>query len=250
MKKFVFIAVTCLLVVSNCQRYYLASNADTVRYRLNDQFDAGNDTTLAALIAPYKVELDQQMQAVIGQCSKRLYKERPESLLGNWLADLLYRQASELSDQPVDAAYQNYGGIRIPELAQGPITRGKIYELMPFDNMLVIVEMPGAIVQQFFDHLAQRGGDPVSEQVRFVLQAGKADQLQLNGEAIERNRTYRIAMPDYIANGGDNAKFLAALPRENTGKLIRDLIIADVERSQQAGQSIEASLSNRIILGD
>ncbi|MEM1215990.1 MAG: 5'-nucleotidase C-terminal domain-containing protein [Bacteroidota bacterium] len=245
MKNLLFLPFFLLLFT--CQRHYLPTEASPQSYRISQQMETANSEEIAAIIAPYKQSLDEQMNQVIGQAAKRLYKDRPESPLGNWLADLLYRQATALSKQPVDAAYQNYGGIRIPEIAAGPITRSTVYELMPFDNMLVIVEMDGATVQRFFNHLAERGGDPVSEQVQFVLQAGKADQLRLSGQAVERGRTYRIAMPDYIANGGDNANFLTKLPREDTGHLIRDLILAEVEATTEP---ITAQLSNRIILGD
>jgi hypothetical protein len=31
----------------------------------------------------------------------------------------------------------NSGGIRLPEMPAGAITQGKIFELMPFDNLMV-----------------------------------------------------------------------------------------------------------------
>ncbi|MBL0145080.1 MAG: 5'-nucleotidase C-terminal domain-containing protein [Chitinophagaceae bacterium] len=44
----------------------------------------------------------------------------------------------------------NYGGIRLPAIPAGNITRGKIFELAPFDNIIVLQKISGKTFQAFF----------------------------------------------------------------------------------------------------
>ena len=235
--------IVCVLPA--CRGHYLPTAAEPQNYRMSAAQDGPH--SVDSLIAPYKIALDARMNAVIGTVARTLPKSKSESLLGNWVADALMVETALLTDQPPDACVQNYGGLRIPELPAGPLTLGKLYELMPFDNMQVIVAMDGIMVQRFFDHVAADGGWPVSEQVRFVLQDGKAARLTLDGQAPVADRVYRIGLPDYIADGGGDCDFLRDLPRENTGRLVRDLLIRHVERLSESGREVTGGTAGRIL---
>lgn len=201
---------------------------------------------LEDIISPYRSSLSEQMNTVIGTAQERLFKQKPESNLGNWVADAVHHQAVQLSRDPVDLSIQNYGGIRIPEITAGDINVGKIYELMPFDNLLVIVEMSGTMTQRFFDHMAADGGWPISKEAKYTLEAERAKNVLIDGKPIDLNGTYRISMPDYIANGGGNCDFLRELPRENTGKLVRDALLEEVIQQTKAGEQIYAVVDGRV----
>ena len=113
------------------------------------------DSTLNALISDYRGQLEAEMNTVIGTIAQPLTLQKPESSLGNWMADVLWEKATYYSKRPIDFALQNYGGIRISELPAGPLTRGKIYELMPFDNQLVVLDLPGNIVDTLIQHMTK-----------------------------------------------------------------------------------------------
>src|SRR5690606_11149141 len=100
-------------------------------------------------------------QVVIGRTDIPLTKAQPESTLGNFVADAQMIVAKKL-DNKVVASVVNYGGIRLNYIAPGELTKGKIFELMPFDNMLTIVEVPGEVLKQFCNHMAKYRGWPVS----------------------------------------------------------------------------------------
>jgi len=141
---------------------------------------------------------------------------------------------------------QNYGGIRIGEIPEGPITRGKIFELMPFDNMLVVLECPGNITAKLLHSFAASGGAPVSGNISMLIDGNKASHIKINGKSFDPNKTYRIAMPDYIARGGDKSDYLMDLPMLDTGVLIRDAIIESVKNSKEP---IMVKLDGRISFG-
>ena len=67
-------------------------------------------------------------------------KTKPESLLGNWTADVCLEMAQEMYKDDIDLSFFNTGGLRSP-IPQGDITLRDLYKLMPFENELVVLEL-------------------------------------------------------------------------------------------------------------
>jgi len=204
------------------------------------------DKKVEELIAPYKAEMSEEMDAVIGNLGEDLHKTRPNSNLGNWFTDILYEEANKMFYKEVDFAMQNYGGLRIPILSKGELTKGKIYELMPFDNTLVVLDIDGKTVQKLADHIAARGGWPISKNFSFAIKNDKAVNVTMKGEAIDPAKIYRLAIPDYIADGGDSSEFLKSFPKEESGVFIREVLIVHLENLKDAGKDIIIDNSKRI----
>ncbi len=202
------------------------------------------DSGLVALIAPYKRGVDTQMQVVVGHSDIPLTKAQPESTLGNFVADATLVAARKI-DPKVVAAVSNYGGIRLSYVAPGPITRGKLYEIMPFDNMLTIVEIPGAVLQEFCDKMAASKGWPVSG-ISFSIKDKKAVDVVVGGQPLNRSMYYKLAISDYVARGGDNCDMLRPLQKRNTTVFIRDAMIDYVASLEAAGKPLHPSLETRI----
>ncbi len=208
--------------------------------------EAPNDTEIAEMIAPYKERLDAEMNAVIGNTAKELVKAKPESPMGNWLADLIHKKSEDYYRSEIDFALVNYGGIRIPVLSQGEVTRGKIFELMPFDNMLMVLEINGATVRQIFGIMAANGGWPISRQVSYVIENELPVDILINNEALDDDKIYKVALSDYLANGGDNLFFLKDKKRNNLGVLFRDAMFEYI--IEQNGEVMDAEVEGRVIV--
>ncbi len=237
-----FLLTFCLLFCFSCQTNIFLSKVENNSIRTEQNLEENKNIT--ALIAPYKVKLDAKMNKVIGSSAQTLSKKRPESLLGNWTADAIHTKSEEYYKQSIDFAYTNYGGLRIPAIPKGDITVGKIFELMPFDNMLVVLEMDGTALEELFTHIAARGGDPISSHVRLNLTEPK--KALINNEPLDKNKTYKMATTNYLANGGDKLSFLKKRPRTNLGKLMRDALREHVEETTKAGKKIDAKLEGRM----
>lgn len=222
-------------------------NTDTqVSYTHIDE-KAPEDPELASFIAPFRAEMAKEMDVVIGNLEEDLIKSKPNSNLGNWFADILLDEANKMFYQEVDIAIQNQGGFRLPGISKGPLTVGRIYELMPFDNMLVVLDIPGPIFQEFLDGIARYGGWPISRSLTFrINEERKADQILVNDIPFHIDSTYRVALPDYVANGGDSAKYLSELPQENSGVFVRDVITVHLEELLENGEKIMVDSSIRI----
>lgn len=236
-----------ILLVTACKVNHLAY-IQPQGYRMEPQSATASrtDPVVENMINPYKVKLDAEMNEVLGVVTKTMEKGKPESALGNWMSDLFYEQISEYTKGNIDFASMNYGGIRIPTLQAGEVTRGKIYELMPFDNLLVVVYADAATVQQFVDKIAQSGGIPVSKQLRFELKGGKAQNVTIHGKPLESDRIYKIGVSDYVANGGDDCTFFIDKKRDNLGILMRDAIINYTKKQTAQGKKLEAEKDGRI----
>jgi 2',3'-cyclic-nucleotide 2'-phosphodiesterase (5'-nucleotidase family) len=204
----------------------------------------GNAVRLTDMLAPYKKGVDTQMKVVIAHTDGPLTKAQPESTLGNLVADAQLMAGRQL-DPKVDAAVSNYGGLRLPFISPGTITRGTIYELMPFDNTVCIVEMPGEVLQTYCNSMARRKGWPVSG-LQFTIEDTSAKDIRINGETIDPNRVYKLALNDYNARGGDNCDFLVPLRKRFTTYFIRDAIMQYLASYEAKGQAYHPTLDQRV----
>lgn len=235
------------LALGACKVNHLAK-VQPQGYRMQPQSTAqpAADPEIEAMIAPYKTELDAEMNQVIGEAAAEMTKAKPEGALGNWMSDLLYEEINELMGEKIDFATVNYGGIRIPAIPKGDITRGKIYELMPFDNMVTVLYVDAETARQFFAKVAEDEGIPISKQVQMQIKDRTLQSVTVNGQPIQDDKIYKIGVSDYVANGGDDCSFFIGKKREDLGVFLRDLIIEHVEEETAAGKKIDAAADGRI----
>lgn len=224
------------------------SNAQTAVVEFTD-YSVENklkvDTSLLNLIKPYADSVNKAMSRVIGFSLNGLTKKQPESILGNFMSDCMKTMAEKKFDHKVDIAFVNYGGIRY-YIPKGEITVGKIFELMPFDNLIVLQELSGKTVQQFLDKMAERGGWPVSG-MRMAIKNKKAVNVFIDDKPLDENATYIVANTDYIANGGDDCNMLRGINQINKGYLFRDAFMEYIMLLSKEGKTIDSKIDNRIV---
>jgi 2',3'-cyclic-nucleotide 2'-phosphodiesterase (5'-nucleotidase family) len=240
-----FILFLSIGIIASCAKQFHLADVKERTYRI-EKASYPVDVKVASMIEPYKMQLDKTMNEVIGYSEEELVKKRPSSNLTNWFMDALLDETQKLVASKIDFAIQNYGGIRVPFLAKGNVTVGKVYELMPFDNQMYIMEIKGSVIQSFFDKIAESGGWPVSKGVYFEIAFGKAANVKINDQMLQADKTYTMAIPDYIANGGDNMDMLKGLKAINTKALIRDLIISNLKAMSAKGETIKPNNELRI----
>jgi len=230
---------------TSCKTTYQPQSVEFRDYRING-FEQ-RDTALLRLLKPYSDSVNKTMNDVVAHVGVTLEKKQPEGTLGNVVADAMRLIAEKLYDQHVDAAFMNYGGLRLTQIPVGPLTRGKVFELSPFDNMVVLLTVKGNIIQQFLDHIASKGGWPVSG-LSMQIHANKAVNVIINGKPLEPDAFYKIATIDYIAGGGDNSSMLPGLPVQNSGYLFRDELIEYFLKINKSGKEIISQVENRVTI--
>lgn len=224
-KKILYLSIAILLFSACSKKQYVhVADIDTDYIRVN-KYSAKEDHSVKDMIAPYKTQLDAEMNIVLGVIAEDMVKSKPNSNLGNWFADLLQAIANIEYEGYVDFAVQNYGGLRVPVVTKGDLTVGDVYEVMPFDNKLVVLNLSGEKTLLLLNRIADYGGWPISSNLTMKIEDEKAVDIMIKGEAFDVNKSYRVALPDYTANGGDRCKFLKDEAQITNEKMIRDLII-------------------------
>ena len=179
----------------------LAVNADVSP--VNEEARALVDAALAEVAATK----DQP----IGQTTRALQPAREgEFALGNLVVDGM-REVGVGDGAAADVAFHNNAGIRA-SLPKGTITYGQLYNVLPFDNQLIAMDLTGAQILRILEHsVTDRAGslqvsglsfrfdysNPVGQRVR---------EVTIGEEPLDRQRTYRVVTIDYLAYGGDGFK--------------------------------------------
>ena len=184
------------------------------------------DPEIEALIAPFRQGMIERTSEVIGTAEVQLQKGGLESTLGNMSADAMLLVANKMVNTPIDMSLTNNGGLRVP-IAKGPITVGKIFELMPFENMMVILTMSATQVDSLSQQLARRRGEPIAGFSFKINEAtNRAVDIMVDGMPLDQSRTYRLVTSDYLANGGGRLPALwQPVGREDLNMLLRDTFI-------------------------
>lgn len=217
-------------------------------YHLDDSTIVPDQAALD-MIAPYKARLDSTMNVVLNYAERSLTKGQPESPLGNFMADLCYVVGND-HYEPADGIYAhmcilNNGGIRstIPE---GEITLGRVYELMPFENELVVLTISGEKTLEMFNYMNHANGVPMANATFRILTSGP-DDIMIGGQPIDATQSYKVITSDYLANGGDKYDFFAdPIAYEYTGIKVRDAIIEYLNYEFEQGRSINADYDGRV----
>jgi len=231
-------------IYSSCTKGLHPVKADTAYHYIYGTSEV--DSSVLKFIQPYHDSLAKEMNEVIAASSMAMDKGKPESLLGNFIADLLLEKGREYNEGAADFCIVNYGSLRIPSLPAGEITKGMIYELMPFDNFLVTMELNGNVVQQMLDYIASQGGWPVAG-IKFKIHDGKSFEILINNIPLQPDKIYRVVLSDYLADGGDNLSMLRSGSRKNSGSFIRDVILEYLVGQTREDKMISSKLDNRII---
>lgn len=183
-----------------------------------------HDAKIEAFLAPYRTEINKKMNDTLAQNPKELIKTKVESELGNWVADGMKWYAETQSKTYVDIAMCNYGGLRTKSIPQGAVQLKHIYELMPFENQLVLVEVDSNELKEIMVRIIEKDGWPVSKGFKLIIDENH--QIASWSVFNDKKNSYKVVLSDYIANGGDNMDILKDNPKSELNILIRDALIA------------------------
>ncbi|MFC5269539.1 5'-nucleotidase C-terminal domain-containing protein [Adhaeribacter terreus] len=210
------------------------------------------DAQTEKMIAPYRAKVTKQMAEVIGVAPVSLEKLAVESPAGNFVADLQRIQAEKLTGKPVDIGLMTAGGVRTP-IRQGNLTVGDIFELMPFENELMVITVPAVVVKQLLifaaqPHIYALAPKTIStSNVTYQIQNNQPQNIMIGGQPFDSTRTYTIALSDYLAKGGDNLEFIKnQVSSQKAGMLLREVIIKHIKELTAEGKPVEASVEGRV----
>jgi 5'-nucleotidase len=146
------------------------------------------------------------------------------------MADAVYKLANPVfkskKSKNIDFVLLNYGGIR-SAISTGNINKNTAYNLMPFENEVVVAKLSGKDIYDLINYLAiARRAHPIS---RLKIELDKNYKLvnaEINNNKIDIDKYYYVATSDFLINGGDKMTFFEK-SIENTflNYKIRDILI-------------------------
>ena len=246
------------IVLTGLSLNFLACNkilqvAETSSSNKNNSETVAVSTKANELITPYRDSMNATMDEVLNTSLVDLEVGVPEGLLGDFVCDLTFDRIRNEAKVAPDFCILNNGGLRTP-IMKGNITRGKIFELMPFENEIVIVEISSAKMLELIDYIktksllesSRKAGVPVAN-FRMMMAGGEISNIMINNRQYDKNKTYRIVTTDYLSGGGDNMTFfLNPISIEKTGVKLRDAILDHVIKLKSRNLPINLALDGRI----
>jgi 2',3'-cyclic-nucleotide 2'-phosphodiesterase (5'-nucleotidase family) len=211
------------------------------------------DPTISAIIAPYNDELKVKMDDVIGEALVTLNGERKdirskETNLGDYVADWMKDLAG------ADIAITNGGGIRA-SIPKGPITVGSVYTILPFDNLLVNIQITGEqVVEAIENGLSQvelgAGRFPQISGIMVKADLSKAAgsrvlEVTFNGEPIDPEKVYTVVTNDFMAAGGDGYSVFTKAQSSKwvTGNWMRDDLVTYIKANPEVNVTVDGRMT-------
>lgn len=231
-----------ILCLAACHKQPVkVASVTTVAIPVDASADGIQDSSYTAYLAPTKAALEREMGVQIGYAPEKLWVGEPECPMLNWATDALWEAAKPVYPGKVDVAIVNMGGMRCPWEA-GPVTKGNVFELMPFDNELVVLTLKGEDIIALCESFARYGGQGVAGMTVKVVDGNLAD-VQVGGKAVDPKALYTVATSDYLSGGTDHMDALTHYTEYwKSGLLIRDLYLEAVEKQD----TIRAAVDGRM----
>ncbi len=232
--------IYALFILTSCDTATRISSIENKSQKVQ-KTQIQSQTELDSFLLPYRAQLEKTMHDTLAHSPQQLTKKKIESTLGNWVADGMLWFANEKLNEKADLAICNYGGLRTKSLPAGAILLKHIFELMPFENELVLIEIDSTDFKSILERIGEKEGWPVSS--GFHLSLSKENKIlywNINGT---RKANYKIIVSDYIATGGDGMSILTQKPHKNMNTLIRDALILYAKHQK----NLHAQLEGRIV---
>ncbi|WP_010074687.1 multifunctional 2',3'-cyclic-nucleotide 2'-phosphodiesterase/3'-nucleotidase/5'-nucleotidase [Clostridium cellulovorans] len=188
------------------------------------------DTTIKTVVDKYNTELQPILGEKIGYTDIELSHDKIKegvSVLGKWTTDIMRKITN------TQIAITNGGGLRAP-IAQGDITVGDLYTVMPFDNTFVNMKLTGAGIKKALENgigNTSIGSVQYSGVIATVdLTRPFGDRITAltleDGTPLDMAKEYTVTTNDFMFTGGDGYNFSGATGAVDTGLAIRDGIIS------------------------
>lgn len=240
----IFALLVGVLTLTNCSTPLLTLQKETHTYRVDNTI--AEDTSIVNYYLPFKQQLENEMNRVIGFSETNLMRNpsQPESTAGTFFAEALLDIGKSI-DPTAQIALATKFGIRA-DIKQGNVTVGNIFELMPFENAITILELSGNDVQILLNFIAKTNGQPLAG-MTMEIENNKPKSIIIQNEPFDSNKTYKLVTYDYLANGGDYIEGLDhPIKRNDTGIIVRKGLIDYVEQLTKAGKTINTQLDGRV----
>ncbi len=212
--------------------------------------DLKSSPEVTALVREVDASIGEEFKKIIGKAAKNMTHQGDavENELGNWMTDAMrWKTGAEI-------AFQNSGGIRT-DIKAGPITKGRIFEVSPFHNTLVVFKLTGQQVKGALEFDVERGRDrlqvsglkyrsyprdvrPYGQRVEYI-EVG-SEVLVKKGEVLRPKKTFTAVSNNYLVGQAKEKYFGFSLADyKDTGLPVQQVLIDWLEKFKILDSKIE-----------
>ena len=155
-----FFAVLLIIGLSSCkQETQQITRIEGKQITISDSLEM--DPEIEAFIKPYRKHINKELDSVISYAMKTYSKKDGylNTAIGNLFADAIFEQSNPIfnkrTGKNIDLTFANHGGIRAI-ISKGNITMRTAYQIMPFENSIVVAAVKGTQVNKLVDYLVER----------------------------------------------------------------------------------------------
>ncbi|MDP8220227.1 MAG: bifunctional UDP-sugar hydrolase/5'-nucleotidase [Candidatus Stygibacter frigidus] len=197
---------------------------------------------IAKTISEQQQLAEAGMDEVIGTAAIHLTKDGDaQSLIGNMVCDAMVWAGD------ADFSFLNLGGIR-GAISKGPITYRDVFNVMPFDNAMVIMEIDGKLLKDIIElrvsgsrhGLRISGANVVYSRKRPDFD--RVTSLEIQGEPWQADKIYKVATTDFLLQGNAGLAMLTKLPDSQITYLestLRDNIVNYIKNNSPVSAKID-----------
>lgn len=191
-----------------------------------------NSSAIENFISLYRERIDAVLDSALTYAPLTISKTDGtyNTTAGNLMADIVLSEAGPIfnsrTGESIDFVLLNYGGIR-SIIPAGKVTARNAYEVMPFENSIVVPTLSGKSVEDLVLYLRDSGRPHPIAGLQVVLDnKNEVQSIRIQGKPFDKTRTYHVATSDYLFNGGDAMVFFEdAKEMVNIDYMIRNAMI-------------------------
>lgn len=163
-------------------------------------------------IAPYRKHIDEDLNTILAYAPENIDKKGTwQTKIGNLQSTVTLASANEVfglrENKSVDICLLNNGGIR-SIINKGNITTRTAFELMPFENNLVVVSLKGEQILEMVNYIIkEKKPHPLAGLTFTIDKNDVAKDILVQKQPLDLQKIYFVATNDYLYNGGDNMNF-------------------------------------------
>jgi len=208
----IIVAFSVFLLVSCGRNQYYNSKIEGKQIGITGQ--SGEVKSIDAFVAPYREHINKDLDNVLAYSPETLDKSVGEwqTTIGNLMADMTVEMGNPIflshEKKNIDICILNHGGIR-SILPKGNVTARTAFEIMPFENSLVVAELKGTEIREMANYILKEKKPHPLNGLQIIIDKNTmtVKSLSVNGKPLEDSKSYYVATSDYLSNGGDNMVF-------------------------------------------
>ncbi len=209
--KLFVIFLTLFYIVSCSQKNYNLNKIEGKRIPITEKENL--NPAIDSFIKPYRDHINQDLNQVLAYNPETLDKSsgKWQTKIGDLMADVTLSKSNNVfqkrENKSIDVCLLNHGGIR-SILPKGNVTTRTAFEIMPFENSVVVIALKGDAIYEMVDFLiADKKPHPLSGLTFTIDKENKARNILIQGKPLGKETIYYVATNDYLSNGGDNMVF-------------------------------------------